>query len=285
MPKGDNMRKAKPGAPGVEPRTGDPIPIAPRDKPRLKPGRKSNAQIASSMPGVKGDAAEPRPAQDGPEAAPEAPGFRPGASGTGSAKAGPTTRKGARTGQDLERLATQIQGTAAVIAAMLNFPPFQLAPAEAKAQAEAVIAVQDEFGLDVFSGKPAAILGLLGVSAVLWTPRLMAYRNHMAEQAYQAERQGGQHRPGLRQPQDGRHRPGPAAAPQATTLDDVETMGDLPIDTGPMPAEGPGPGQGVPQGPAGGAPFVNGNHHSPNIDPPLGGGRAVPTLGDVPVVG
>lgn len=270
MPKGIPADPRKPPGysgplPG-EPRTGDPVPKAQRDKPAKRAhGRPSGETRAASRPAIRTPQGEAKPAPDpivgdGPEPAPQ--------------PRGPQKRKGAPpSGKDVDTLAAQIVGYHMLAAGFMRFPPMAVTLIEARVLAESILTCQEEFGLEV-SPKTAAIMGLIGAALMVEGPRLYAYSLHLANLANGV-------RPGTVLPQPRGHGPAPTAPPGGRGIDPDDgsghaTMNGLPLSDGPQAGPGPVPpqdlqgelpivGGGTPQGGDGGAGYVNG-HATPPIE-------------------
>lgn len=255
-----------------EPKTGDPIPRTGRDKPPpLKRGRKPNAVIAASLHANRKPAPSPPPALE-PEP-PLEPAQRAASPGPKAPPvgAGPTRRGGkAANPKDIDTLATQIVGYHMMLAGFMNAPIMQVNLIEARILAEAVLQVQDEFGLEI-GGKAGAVLGLIAAASMVYVPRMFAYSMQMKAMAGQGTAPGQPPGPG------GRNGPAPTAP---FDLSDVNVMADVPVDDGLRGS--PGPVSGAPGAAHGGAPYVTGNGEAPPVTR-TNGGAGPAMMGDVPV--
>lgn len=147
------------------------------------------------------DAPEPAPSIETPEAA--APKRKPGrptdaeralreslgspsgekASSTGGAKRGPKPKNKT---SDPGTLAKSLVGIHALASMVTGIPEAQLSEPEGQALAEGVIAVCEEYGLNI-DGKTGAAMQLFGACAMIYGPRVFAFKMRMAAQRQQEE--------------------------------------------------------------------------------------------------
>ncbi|HKY44769.1 MAG TPA: hypothetical protein VJM50_16880 [Pyrinomonadaceae bacterium] len=149
---------------GVEP--GEPVTVQPGEgsKPSRKRGRPSDAERAlrESVGAVEG-------------------GSTGASSGT---KRGP---RGKSKSSDPTVLARSLLGIHQVAAMILRVPEVQLSEQEGQLLAEAVVAVCEEYGLSI-DGKTGAAMQLFGAAAMIYAPRVFAYKMRIAQETIQRER-------------------------------------------------------------------------------------------------
>lgn len=130
-------------------------------QPKRKRGRPSSAENAlrESVAGVEGQSTS-----------------------SGGAKRGPKP-KGKNS--DPSTLAKSLVGIHALAAMITGIQEAQLSDGEGQALAEGVIAVCDEYGFSI-DGKTGAAMQLFGACAMIYGPRVFAFKMRMAQQERQA---------------------------------------------------------------------------------------------------
>lgn len=111
-----------------------------------------------------------------------------GAAETGEAKADApkaarprSSKKSADAGLDIESLAKQLAGIHVIASMVTQSPELQLSEAESRELAKGVVAVCEQYNLQI-SGKTGAALQLLGAAAMVYLPRLAAIRARKAQE-------------------------------------------------------------------------------------------------------
>lgn len=91
------------------------------------------------------------------------------------------SKKAADAGLDIESLAKQLAGIHVIASMVTQSPELQLSEAESRELAKGVVAVCEQYNLQI-SGKTGAALQLLGAAAMVYLPRLAAIRARKAQE-------------------------------------------------------------------------------------------------------
>ena len=102
-----------------------------------------------------------------------------------------TAKRGGRSkskSSDPTVLARSLLGIHQVAAMITRIPEAQLSEQEGQLLAEAVVAVCEEYGLSI-DGKTGAAMQLFGAAAMIYAPRVFAYKMRIAQETVQREQQ------------------------------------------------------------------------------------------------
>lgn len=108
---------------------------------------------------------------------------------SGGAKRGPKPKNNKG---DSKTLAKSLVGIHQLAAMVTGIPEAQLSEPEGEALAEAVIAVCEEYGLNI-DGKTGAAMQLFGACAMIYGPRVFAFKVRIAQEQVAREKMAASH--------------------------------------------------------------------------------------------